>query len=164
MRFTVVISVIRMASSRGSGVTDMRFTVVDEAGSISFVGPGHAMKMLAAGCAKEPADFWELMEAVGRYDGVFARTVLDGVRIFDEHNTPDDHSEMVTRLEESDSREDPPIRVLDELTRRRRTGRYRGSSSESEDSCFHDKRCSRFAIATAATREWTPILDKMLSI
>jgi len=77
------------------------------------------MKMLTAGCAKEPADFWELMEAVGQYDQVFARTVIDGVRIFDEHNTRDDHSEIVTRIDESKSRDDPPIRVLDEITRRR---------------------------------------------
>lgn len=77
------------------------------------------MKMLAAGCAKEPADFWGLMEAVGRYDAVFAKAVLDGVRIFDEHNTRDDHSEVVTRLGETDARGDPPIRVLDERTRRR---------------------------------------------
>lgn len=97
----------------------MRFTVVDDAGTVSFVGPGHAMKMLAAGCARGAADFWALLDALGRYDEEFARAVADGVRVFDEHNTPDDHAEVARRLATSEPSERSPFRVLDEVTRLR---------------------------------------------
>ncbi len=97
----------------------LRFTVVDDAGTVSFVGPGHAMKMLAAACAKGPGDYRELMEAVVAYDAVFAKTVLDGLRIFDEHNTLDDFGAGEQHLAEVEPRESPPFRVLTEAMRRR---------------------------------------------
>ena len=97
----------------------MRFTVVDEAGTVSFVGPGHAMKMLAAACTSEPADVRSLLANADRYDPLFVKTVLDGIRVFDEHNTPDDHAEIVARLEAVEPKMSPPFRVLDEGTRRK---------------------------------------------
>lgn len=97
----------------------MRYTVVDDAGTISFVGPGHVMKMLAAGCTKAPTDSRALLDAVARYDAAFATSVLAGLTVFDEHNTADDHAAIEARLAEVDPRESPPFRVLDETTRRR---------------------------------------------
>ncbi len=97
----------------------LRFTAVDEAGTVSFVGPGHAMKMLTAACAKGPNDSRELLDAVGAYDAVFAKTVLDGLSIFDEHNTVDDFGASDRHLAEVDPRESPPFRVLNEALRRR---------------------------------------------
>ena len=97
----------------------LRYTVVDDAGTVSFVGPGHAMKMLAAACAKEPADFRSLLDAAGRYDAVFAKTVLDGLSIFDEHNTADDHAAGDAQVAGSEPKSSPPFRVLNDAMRNR---------------------------------------------
>ncbi len=97
----------------------LRYTVVDDAGTISFVGPGHAMKMLAAACAKEPADFRSLLDAAGRYDAVFAKSVLDGLSIFDEHNTAEDHAFSDVQFADIDPRRCPPFRVLNDAMRHR---------------------------------------------
>ena len=97
----------------------LRYTVVDDAGTVSFVGPGHAMKMLAAACAKEPADVRSLLDAAGRYDAVFAKTVLDGLSIFDEHNTVDDHAAGDVQVAGSEPKSSPPFRVLNDAMRNR---------------------------------------------
>ena len=97
----------------------LRYTVVDDAGTVSFVGPGHAMKMLAAACAKEPADFRSLLDGAGRYDAVFAKTVLDGLSIFDEHNTAEDHAAGEAQVSGSEPKSTPPFRVLSDAMRNR---------------------------------------------
>jgi hypothetical protein len=96
----------------------MRFTVVDERGTLSFVGPGYALKMLAAGCARQPVDALALLRQVEALDGRFAGGVLAGLAVFDEHNTPDDHSAIHRRLDETARDVTPPFRVVDEATRR----------------------------------------------
>lgn len=97
----------------------MRFTVVDGAGTISFLGPGHVMKILAAACAKGPADSKALLSLAARYDARFVGTIVDGLAVFDEHNTTDDHAAIVTRLSEAAPAESPPFRVLDAVTRQK---------------------------------------------
>jgi hypothetical protein len=100
-------------------VSVLRYTVVDDAGTVSFVGPGHAMKMLAAACAKEPVDVRSLLDAAGRYDPVFAKTVLDGLSIFDEHNTAEDHAAGDAQVVGSEPKSSPPFRVLSDAMRNR---------------------------------------------
>jgi hypothetical protein len=100
-------------------VSVLRYTVVDDAGTVSFVGPGHAMKMLAAACAREPGDVRSLLDAAGRYDAVFAKTVLDGLSIFDELNTAEDHAASDAQFAEIEPKKSPPFRVLNEAMRNR---------------------------------------------
>jgi hypothetical protein len=96
----------------------LRFTVVDGRGTVSFVGPGHALKMLAAACCRGPADSLALLRQAERYDGRFAGGVLAGLAVFDEHNTPEDHQAIRRHLDETARDETPPFRVVDEATRR----------------------------------------------
>lgn len=95
----------------------LRYTVVDGMGTVSFVGPGHVMKMLAAACAKDPADIRSLLDATGRYDAVFAKTVLDGLCIFDEHNTAEDYASGEAQVTEIEPKRSPPFRVLSDAMR-----------------------------------------------
>ncbi len=98
---------------------DMRFTVVDPVGTISFTGPAHGLKILAAACSRQPRDYQTLMRYAGELDGRFAESVVHGLSVFDEHNTMDDLAAIRSQLTADDSGAVPPFRVLDELTRRR---------------------------------------------
>ena len=99
-------------------VSVMRFTVVDPAGALSFVGPAHTLKMLAAACCRRPADSKALLRHAGEYDSLFAGGVLAGLAVFDEHNTLDDTSQIRGCLDGAGPDEIPPFRVVDEATRR----------------------------------------------
>src|SRR5688572_12915619 len=74
--------------------------------------------MIAAACARQPADALALLRQIERLDERFAGGVLAGLAVFDEHNTPDDHSAIQRRLDETPRDETPPFRVVDEATRR----------------------------------------------
>jgi hypothetical protein len=98
----------------------MRYTVIDARGSCSFVGPCQGLKALVAACAAEgPRTTEELLTAAGEFDTELRDTVLSGLRVFEEHNTPDDYARIHTRLQAHDARpEDSPVfRVVDEVTR-----------------------------------------------
>jgi hypothetical protein len=64
----------------------MRYTVVDERGAVSFIGPAHALKMLVAACAEMPADLTALLDRLRPLDARFAAAVGDGLAVFDEHH------------------------------------------------------------------------------
>lgn len=99
----------------------IRFTVADIDGTTSFVGPGHAIKMLVAACSKEPETLEELLSHTRRYDDEFASRVLNGLSVFDEHNLRDDTSAIETRFETTPADEWPPFRVFNDATRRAST-------------------------------------------
>lgn len=71
---------------RVPAVADLRYTVIDEQGSVSFVGPGHILKMLVAGCAAMPPNLPALLEHLRRYDADYATRLADGLAVFDEHH------------------------------------------------------------------------------
>lgn len=96
----------------------MRFTVIDEAGSISFRGPGHALKMLTAACCSDPGDHRALLTALANFDLSFGESVRIGLSIFDEHCTRDDPQTVTRWLTEVDAEHDGPFRVLNETSRR----------------------------------------------
>lgn len=96
----------------------MRFTVVDSTGTISFTAPGHALKMLAAACSRQPRDHQTLMRYAGELDGEFAASVVNGLAVFDEHNTADDLAAIRSQLAAENLDDLPPFRVLDDVTRR----------------------------------------------
>ena len=66
----------------------LRFTVIDDAGVVSFVAPWNALKALTAGCSTKPAPetLITLLEAASKYDTGLKKYVLDNLAIFDENH------------------------------------------------------------------------------
>ncbi len=96
----------------------MRFTVVDRDGTISFPGPPHGLKALAAACSAGPEDHRVLLDSVARYDADLSVFVLDGLAVFDEHVAAANPESVRTWLGDADGTERRPLRVVDEATRR----------------------------------------------
>lgn len=96
-----------------------RFNVVDGSGSVSFVGPGHGLKVMAAACSHGPSRVQDLLSFASRYDADWASAVIGGLCVFDEHNVEGiaDRFEAVIRSEDDASHR--PFRVVNGLTRRR---------------------------------------------
>ncbi len=63
-----------------------RFNVVDPRGVASFVGPAHALKIMAAACARGAKSVQTLLDIATDYDADWAASVKSGLRVFDEHN------------------------------------------------------------------------------
>lgn len=95
----------------------VRYTVTDGNNTASFVGPGHLMKMLVASCAKEPSTVREMLENLRRYDADFARDVLGGLSVFDEHNIEGETNAIDRQIEGTEPDNLPPFRVYNEATR-----------------------------------------------
>ena len=102
-------------------MTLIRFTVADARGTASFVGPCHAIKMLVAACARNPATLDELLDIAATYDHEFARGVLNGLAVFDEHNTRGNAAQIAQTLAGHCSADWPPFRVSNEITHRAST-------------------------------------------
>ena len=94
----------------------MRYTIVDPHGAVSFVGPGHALKMLVAACARMPADLPTLLDHVRGLDRRFADFVGNGLAVFDEHHVA---STGTAPLSEETLAANPVFRVLDAPSRQR---------------------------------------------
>jgi hypothetical protein len=97
----------------------MRYTVIDSAGSVSFVGPCSWLKALVAGCATTPATLDALLQEASRYDHEMRDQVLSGLRVFDEHNLPGDYGAIGRALDPQagPAHETPVFRVGDARTR-----------------------------------------------
>ena len=100
-------------------IHDMRFTIVDPAGTISFVGYGFLMLPLVAACALNPRSLSEMMARVDQIDRRLRDRILSGLRVFDEHNVEDDYTAIHRALASSDGVEEPVFRVVDDITRQR---------------------------------------------
>lgn len=96
---------------------DIRLTVVDTEGTVSFIAHASAAVALAAACASDPTTLRDLLDASTRFDRALRDKVLNGLAIFDEHNLPDNLSAIHAQLESMAPRETPPFRVLDPITR-----------------------------------------------
>src|SRR5689334_15517646 len=95
----------------------MRLTMVDQAGSVSFVGPAHGAKVLTAACSRGPATVEELLELARPFDAEMVDGVIDGLALFDRHNVGGDYAavhDMLATLRPGDL---PPFRVVDDVTR-----------------------------------------------
>jgi hypothetical protein len=69
-------------------VSVMRFTIIDNEGTISFVAPWNTLKALVAGCSAKPAPttHQELLEKASKYDARLSHYVFNGLSVFDEHH------------------------------------------------------------------------------
>lgn len=94
-----------------------RLTVIDTAGAVSLISPGHGAKILTAACSKNPANLDELFQIARPYDTELIAHWLDGLAYFDEHNGPDRYAAIHRVLAESRPAEVPPFRVVDAVTR-----------------------------------------------
>lgn len=94
----------------------MRLTVIDRAGTASFVAHSSAALALTAACATSPETLDDLLEASQRFDRGLRAMVLRGLTIFDEHNLPDQLDAIHRQLAELSPRDIPPFRVFDAIT------------------------------------------------
>jgi hypothetical protein len=99
-------------------VTNFRLTVIDQAGTVSFVSPAHGAKMLAAACSRNPPTLDDLLAVARPYDTELVDTLLDGLALFDEHNAPGNYEAIHEMVETSAPADLPPFRVVDDTTRR----------------------------------------------
>lgn len=95
----------------------IRFTLIDERGVISFVGPCHGIKMFVAACSHHPSSNEQLLRLAEPYDEAFISSVKSGLAVFDEHNTRENYAAFHALAEETPPAELPPFRVADELSR-----------------------------------------------
>jgi hypothetical protein len=98
-------------------VAIIRFTITDAGGTASFVGPGHAIKMLVAGCSRGPSTLRELLDMARCYDDRFVSDVMNGLSVFDEHNVRGNTAAIDQQLCEQPPAAWPPFRVYGEATR-----------------------------------------------
>jgi hypothetical protein len=96
---------------------DIRLTVVDAEGTVSFVAHASAAVALTAACSHNPATLRDLLDASQRYDRALRESVLNGLAIFDEHNLPGELGHIHTQLDHMPPRKTPVFRVLDSVTR-----------------------------------------------
>src|SRR3990170_4545958 len=94
----------------------MRYTVVDAAGTVSFVGPCEATQPLVAACAENPETLERLLEIVDRYFPQLRDEVLSGLAVFDEHNANGVFNLIHAALDFLKPHELPAFRVVDGRT------------------------------------------------
>lgn len=95
----------------------MRFTVVDERGTVSFIAHSSALLALTAACAQNPTSLGALLDLSRTYDRGLHDLVTNGLAIFDEHNVPENLNAIHQQLTERPAPETSVFRVLDEITR-----------------------------------------------
>ncbi|MDQ6693999.1 MAG: hypothetical protein M3014_06215 [Chloroflexota bacterium] len=99
----------------------MRFTVIDQVGTVSFVAPCTALKALVAACARMPDNIEDLLSASTGYDSDLKSYVLNGIAVFDEHNSHGSYEQIHNALdfagEQKAHHQVPAFRVVDEVTR-----------------------------------------------
>jgi hypothetical protein len=95
----------------------MRYTIVDEYGTVSFIAPCEALVPLVAGCARDPRTVPDLLHIADEYNSGMREAVLCGLAVFDEHNTRDSHQSIHGALDHCRSHEVPVFRVVDSRTR-----------------------------------------------
>jgi len=99
-------------------VSTMRFTIVDASGAISFSGPPHGLKALAAVCSAGATDHRALLEGLAGYDARLATHVLDGLAVFDEHVSETNPESIEAWMSDPERPRAQPFRVLDDATRK----------------------------------------------
>jgi hypothetical protein len=94
-------------------VGSYRFNVIDESGTVSFLGPRHGSKMIAAACGADHRTLDSLLTYIRALDDVWAGQVEDGLREFDARS-----SEADAAVPGSDRDWRAPFRVVDAETRK----------------------------------------------
>ncbi|MCS6800419.1 MAG: hypothetical protein RMM58_07720 [Chloroflexota bacterium] len=95
----------------------MRYTVVDQSGRVSFIGPCAALIPLVAACSRNPTTLSELLAIADQYGANIGSYVEAGLAVFDEHNLPGNYSRIHAALDFLRDHEVPVFRVVDDRTR-----------------------------------------------
>lgn len=95
----------------------LRFTVVDDRGTVSFVGDSFFLQPLLAGCAAGARTLDELLTAASTIDRRIRDHVLNGLAVFDEYNTEENHNSIQAQIGLLEGEEGPVVRILDDVTR-----------------------------------------------
>src|SRR3954451_15806746 len=98
-------------------VSDIRLTMIDQAGTVSFIGPAHGAKVLTAACSKGPTTLNELLQTARALDAEMVNGVLNGLALFDEHNGGGTCAAIHDLRASLPRRAVPPFRVVDDVTR-----------------------------------------------
>src|SRR5947209_14409022 len=95
----------------------LRFTVVDNRGTVSFVGDSFYLQPLLAGCASGVRMLDELLNAADVIDKRIREQVLNGLAVFDEYNSEENHTSIRAQISLLEGEHGPVLRVLDDVTR-----------------------------------------------
>lgn len=95
----------------------MRFTVVDEESTVSFIGPDRALHALVAACASGANSIEELLNRSAPFVRELRERVLSGLAVFDEHNSRGNTRWIHAAFDYCRREEVPVFRVLDDRTR-----------------------------------------------
>lgn len=96
----------------------MRFTLIDSSGAISFRGPGHGLKMLAAACSFGARSHREILDQLESLDRSLADSVRNGLSMFDEHCIESVPESVDRWIEAHEALFDQPFRVFNQAMRR----------------------------------------------
>lgn len=92
-----------------------RFNVIDESGTVSFLGPRHGSKMIAAACGADHRTLNDVLTYIRALDDLWAIEVESGLRRFDARHAVADNDVTVPDPERGWR---APFRVVDAETRR----------------------------------------------
>lgn len=67
-----------------------RLNIIDPASSVSFLGPAHAAKAVAAACSHGSLTWQDILSRTQRYDAEWTAEVRRGILSFEEHHVPGD--------------------------------------------------------------------------
>jgi hypothetical protein len=113
----LLVAAIRHRHGRLAYTTGMngmlRFTVIDPEGTISFGGPGHLAKMLAAACAHNPATIDQVLGTLTSLDPATTDGLKHGLARFDEFVVRDDASSIQDWIAQNDPLDGTPFRLID---------------------------------------------------
>ncbi len=95
----------------------MRYTIIDDRGTVSFVADCDALLPMVAGCASDPGSVEELLTFADQYESGIKEKVTCSLAVFDEANTRENHQSIHKALDYCRPHELPAFRVLDDRTR-----------------------------------------------
>ena len=90
----------------------IRITIADEMSTVSFLTPGHAIKMFVAACSHDVESVGEMLDVAGRLDRELISRVRHGLMKFDEHNVKDDFEDFKAVISNTLPDQLPPFRVF----------------------------------------------------
>ncbi|MDQ3524270.1 MAG: hypothetical protein M3451_04355 [Chloroflexota bacterium] len=94
-----------------------RFNVIDPAGVVSFMGPRHGSKMIAAACGANHRDVYGVLTFVHSLDERWAREIERGLEAFDAETRQLNTAHTTSYREAAHHNWHRPFRVVDHVSR-----------------------------------------------
>lgn len=94
----------------------MRYTVIDDTGTVSFVAHCEYLPAMVAACAAGAGRLDDLLAHIAKRDTRLREFVSSGLAVFDEHNTPEALGRIHAAIATLPSHEQPTMRVVDDVT------------------------------------------------